>query len=112
MTYQDLLQLNSTLQNLDTQSMDVEGKVAVYRILQGVEDEMATYQKTLQSITEGQQIQSLSDLSENKQKEVQELLNTEIQWYPQYNLDQDQLPDSITVQEIAVLDNAELLMLD
>lgn len=111
MTYQDLLQAQQTLSELDQSQMTVKAKVTVYRLLQYAEGELQTYQKTLQSITPSR-AQSLSDLTDEERDEVGKLMEQRVETTPQSNLAQEQLPDSVTIQQIATLDRAGMLTLD
>jgi len=111
MTYQTLLQAQSVLSGLDQHEMGVDAKVTVYRLLQYAEGELQTYQQTLQSITPSH-VETLADLNDEEQEEVSKLLNKRVEEAPQSKLTQAELPDSISVQEIAALDQAGMLSLN
>lgn len=111
MTYQSLLSAHSALQSIDTESMDVQAKVTLYRQLQYAEDELTTYRQSLQDIAGGS-VSSLEDLSDEKRGDLQELLQTRVDTDPPKPLEQEQLPNSITVEQIAALDRAGLVSLE
>ena len=110
MTYNTLLTAHHSLADLDTEAMDVPGKVTLYRLTQYVENELQTYQQALKDIAGG--TEAMDDLTEQQKDDVRELLATPVDTDPPHQVAQASLPDSITIEQIAALDAAGMLDLD
>ena len=110
MTYNTLLTAHHSLADLDTEAMDVPGKVTLYRLTQYVERELQTYQQALQDIAGG--TEAMDDLTPEQKDDIRELLATHVDADVPHQVPQSALPDSITIEQIAALDAAGMLDLD
>jgi len=109
-THQSILSLQNTVSDLDFSSLSVSSKIKFYNIVQAIEPKMKVYQSTLQSIAkEGQQ--TIEDLGPDQMQELEELLTSEVEIQFEVQLEEDDLPESITIPQIGALDRAGVLSL-